>query len=52
MPPGVLAPERIEPARERSMQWGSDKAAVEGLLEGVRPEDIIEDVLEMVGVPQ
>ncbi|KAL7625789.1 hypothetical protein AAE478_005012 [Parahypoxylon ruwenzoriense] len=37
--------------RERSMQWGSDRAAVEVLLEGVTPEDVIEDVLAMVAAP-
>ena len=37
--------------KERSVQWGSDVAAVEILLEGIGPEDIIEDVLGMVGVP-
>ncbi|KAI1377236.1 hypothetical protein F4677DRAFT_415677 [Hypoxylon crocopeplum] len=37
--------------RERSMQWGSDLAAVEALLEGIGPEDVIEDVLGMVAAP-
>ncbi|KAI3323017.1 hypothetical protein HD806DRAFT_497544 [Xylariaceae sp. AK1471] len=42
----------IVPAeRERSMQWGSDLAAVKTLLEGVQPEDVVEDVLGMVDVP-
>lgn len=47
-------PHRIRvasPERERSMQWGSDRAAVEALLEGVAPEDVIEDVLAMVTAP-
>ncbi|KAI1192003.1 hypothetical protein F5B17DRAFT_380463 [Nemania serpens] len=37
--------------RERSMQWGSDLDAVKELLEGVEPEDVIEDVLASVEVP-
>lgn len=41
----------VEPERERSMQWGSELAAVEAVLEGVGPEDVIEDVLGMVTVP-
>ncbi|TGJ79571.1 hypothetical protein E0Z10_g9192 [Xylaria hypoxylon] len=42
----------IVPAeRERSMQWGSDLAAVKTLLEDVQPEDVVEDVLGMVDVP-
>ncbi len=36
---------------ERSMQWGSEKAAVEALLDGVSPEDVIEDVLGSVVPP-
>jgi MoxR-like ATPase len=39
------------PERERSVQWGSDPAAVAALLEGVGPEDVIEEVLGMVEVP-
>ncbi|SPO00667.1 uncharacterized protein DNG_03415 [Cephalotrichum gorgonifer] len=45
---------RIEiaaPAEERSVQWGSDIRAVEVLLEGIGPEDVIEDVLGMVTAP-
>ncbi|KAK8041311.1 hypothetical protein PG994_014318 [Apiospora phragmitis] len=38
----------VAPAKERSMQWGSDLAAVEQLLEGVGPEDVVEDVIGMV----
>ncbi|KAK8101694.1 hypothetical protein PG999_012068 [Apiospora kogelbergensis] len=38
----------VAPAKERSMQWGSDGAAVEQLLEGVGPEDVVEDVIGMV----
>ena len=39
------------PGQERSLQWGSDRAAAEQLLEGVGPEDVIEDVLAMVAAP-
>ncbi|KAI1284494.1 hypothetical protein F5Y07DRAFT_346721 [Xylaria sp. FL0933] len=42
----------IVPAeRERSMQWGSELAAVKALLEDVQPEDVVEDVLGMVDAP-
>ncbi|KAI2623146.1 hypothetical protein GGR54DRAFT_596733 [Hypoxylon sp. NC1633] len=41
----------VMPERERSMQWGSDLAAVEALLDGVGPEDVIEDVLGSVAAP-
>ncbi|KAI8625351.1 hypothetical protein F5Y19DRAFT_268255 [Xylariaceae sp. FL1651] len=41
----------VPPERERSMQWGSDLNAVKTLLEGVQPEDVVEDVLGMVDVP-
>ncbi|KAK3398904.1 hypothetical protein B0T20DRAFT_408595 [Sordaria brevicollis] len=44
--------EIVTPERERSMQWGSELAAVEAMLEGVGPEEVIEDVLGMVAVPQ
>ncbi|KAI0376658.1 hypothetical protein F5Y04DRAFT_266019 [Hypomontagnella monticulosa] len=47
-------PHRIRispPERERSMQWGSDLAAVEALLDGVDAEYVIEDVLGMVEAP-
>ncbi|KAI0977405.1 hypothetical protein F4678DRAFT_13655 [Xylaria arbuscula] len=43
--------EIVPPERERSMQWGSDLAAVKTLLEDVQPEDVVEDVLGMVDVP-
>ncbi|ETS79895.1 hypothetical protein PFICI_07424 [Pestalotiopsis fici W106-1] len=36
---------------ERSMQWGSEAAAVEQLLEGVGPEEVMEDVIDMVDAP-
>ncbi|EHK99979.1 hypothetical protein M7I_4062 [Glarea lozoyensis 74030] len=39
----------VKPERERSMQWGSDVDAVSALLEGVGPEDVIEDVLGTAG---
>jgi MoxR-like ATPase len=41
----------VSQERERSMQWGSELAAVEQMLDGVGPEDIIEDVLGVVEVP-
>ncbi|RKU42480.1 hypothetical protein DL546_005566 [Coniochaeta pulveracea] len=41
----------VKPEAERSMQWGSELAAVEALLEGVGPEEVVEDVLSMVAVP-
>ncbi|OTA67920.1 hypothetical protein K449DRAFT_388716 [Hypoxylon sp. EC38] len=41
----------VTPERERSMQWGSDLAAVEALLEGMNAEYVIEDVLSMVEAP-
>jgi len=49
-----IYPHRIEvvdPERERSVQWGSRTEAVEALLDGVGPEDIIEDVLGTVPPP-
>lgn len=33
------------------MQYGSDLEAVAANLEGVRPEDVIEDVLQQVETP-
>lgn len=41
----------VEPARERSMQWGSELGAIERLLDGWGPEDVIDEVLGMVGAP-
>ncbi|KAK0728081.1 hypothetical protein B0T26DRAFT_616517, partial [Lasiosphaeria miniovina] len=38
------------PDRERSMQWGSQLAAVAALLDGVGPEGVLDDVLDMVAV--
>ncbi|KAJ1329500.1 MoxR-like ATPase [Microdochium nivale] len=40
-----------DPRDERSVQWGSQISAVAALLEGVEPEDVIEDVLGMVAPP-
>ncbi|KAL8929101.1 MAG: hypothetical protein Q9172_000644 [Xanthocarpia lactea] len=39
------------PERDRSLQYGSDLAAVETALEGVTPESVIEDVLAAVEAP-
>jgi hypothetical protein len=39
------------PEGERSTHWGSSLQAVEAVLEHVGPEDVIEDVLEMVTAP-
>ncbi len=41
----------VSPEKERSMQWGSELAAIEAVLEDVGPEEIIEDVLRMVAAP-
>jgi len=41
----------VEAAKERSLQWGSDLEAVTTLLEGVGPEDVIEDVLGSTEAP-
>lgn len=41
----------VNPAKERSMQWGSELAAIEKLLEGWGPEDVVEEVLGMVAAP-
>ncbi|CAH0005344.1 unnamed protein product [Clonostachys byssicola] len=41
----------VMPEKERSMQWGSRLSAVAAVLEDVGPEDVIEDVLEMVTAP-
>ncbi|KAK0507808.1 hypothetical protein JMJ35_009697 [Cladonia borealis] len=49
-----IYPHRItitSPENERSMQYGSDLEAVKAILEGVRPEDVIEDVLVQVEAP-
>jgi hypothetical protein len=39
----------VKPENERSMQWGSDLDAVATLLEGIRAEDVIEEVLGTSG---
>jgi hypothetical protein len=41
----------VTPAKERSMQWGSDLESVTAELEGVGPDTVIDDVLEMVEAP-
>ncbi|KAL8729526.1 MAG: hypothetical protein Q9181_004971 [Wetmoreana brouardii] len=49
-----IYPHRIKltvPERDRSLQYGSDLAAVRAYLEGVTPESIIEDVLAAVEPP-
>ncbi|KAI9718041.1 MAG: hypothetical protein M1812_004299 [Candelaria pacifica] len=49
-----IYPHRIaitKPENERSMQWGSDIRAVAALLEGITPEDIIDEVIAMVEAP-
>ena len=39
----------MKPVNERSMQYGSDLEVVSALLEGVGPEEVIEDVLGTAG---
>ncbi|OWP07271.1 hypothetical protein B2J93_2044 [Marssonina coronariae] len=39
----------VRPENERSVQWGSDLDAVSALLEGIGPEDVIEDILGNAG---
>jgi hypothetical protein len=41
----------VDPEKERSMQWGSELGAVKALLDGIGPQDVIEDVLGMVTAP-
>ncbi|RDA82920.1 hypothetical protein CP532_6063 [Ophiocordyceps camponoti-leonardi (nom. inval.)] len=41
----------VAPDRERSLQWGSSLEAVEAVLAGVGPEQIIQDVLDTVTAP-
>jgi MoxR-like ATPase len=36
---------------ERSMQWGSELAAIEAILDGVGPDEVIEEVLGAVPAP-
>ena len=40
----------MRPENERSLQWGSDIRAVEAVLQGIRPDDIIEDVVNRSGL--
>ena len=40
----------VTPENERSMQWGSDIRAVEAVLQGIEPDDIIEDVINKSGL--
>lgn len=49
-----IYPHRIEittPENERSMQYGSDLAAVTALLKGVTAQQVIEEVLVAVEAP-
>ena len=49
-----IYPHRIvitAPENERSMQYGSQLAAVAALLDGVTPQQIIEEVIESVEAP-
>ena len=39
------------PEKERSMQWGSALGAVEAILEGVGPEQVLDEVMTMVTAP-
>lgn len=41
----------VSPEKERSMQWGSELAAIKTLLHDFGPEDVIEEVLDMVAAP-
>ncbi|KAM0335793.1 hypothetical protein ACHAQA_000843 [Verticillium albo-atrum] len=41
----------VESEQERSMQWGSELEAVEALLEDIGPEEVMDEVLEMVMTP-
>ncbi|KAF7916851.1 hypothetical protein BELL_0620g00030 [Botrytis elliptica] len=41
--------EIVSPERERSMQWGSDLDAIREMLDGIGPEEVIEDVLGSAG---
>ena len=37
--------------KERSMQWGSRLEAVEAMLQGVGPEEVLDEVMTMVTAP-
>ena len=39
------------PEDERSMQWGSSLDAVKAMLDGVTPDDVVDDVLQSVEPP-
>jgi hypothetical protein len=39
----------VTPEKERSMQWGSDLTTVSAFLQGIGPEQVIEDVLGNTG---
>lgn len=41
----------VEASKERSMQWGSELGAIDRLLEGWGPEDVVEEVLAVVTAP-
>jgi hypothetical protein len=41
----------VSPEMERSVQWGSNIDAVAKVLEGIGPEEVIDEVLELVEVP-
>jgi MoxR-like ATPase len=41
----------VPPEHERSIQWGSKRDAVALVLEGIGPEEVVEDVLETVPAP-
>ncbi len=41
----------VTPEKERSMQWGSELTAIEAVLDGLGPEDVIDDVLGTVAAP-
>jgi hypothetical protein len=43
--------EIVEPAKERSLQWGSEPDVIAEVLDGIGPSDVIEEVLSMVEVP-
>ncbi len=39
------------PENDRSLQYGSDVKSLIPLFEGLKPEDVIEEVLEQVEIP-
>ena len=49
-----IYPHRIvitAPENERSLQWGSSLEAVKAVLDGVTPDDVVEEVLQSVEAP-